>query len=87
MALTETSEADVQFVDIDVDDDDETSEVKRRRELESRLKQRHYKKDSRFLLDLYTLTFDEDQVISLLTCYSLILTEKFAAQLITPVFL
>jgi hypothetical protein len=45
MALSETSETDSSFVD--VDDDDETSEAKRRRDLESRLKQRHYKKDSR----------------------------------------
>ena len=45
------------------DDEDETSlELKQRRESETRLKRRHYKKDSRFLLDLYTLTFDEDQV-------------------------
>jgi hypothetical protein len=46
MALSETSETDSSFVDVDVDDD-ETSEAKRRRDLESRLKQRHYKKDSR----------------------------------------
>ncbi len=25
--------------------------------------QRHYKKDSRFVLDLYTLTFDEDETV------------------------
>jgi len=45
MAFSETSETESSFVD--VDDDDETSEAKRRRDLESRLKQRHYKKDSR----------------------------------------
>jgi hypothetical protein len=48
MALSETSETDSSFVD--VDDDDETSEAKRRRDLESRLKQRHYKKDSRHVI-------------------------------------
>jgi hypothetical protein len=46
----------------DIEEDDETSDAKHRRESESRLKRRHYKKDSRFLLDLYTITFDEDQV-------------------------
>ena len=51
------------------DDEDETSlELKQRRESETRLKRRHYKKDSRFLLDLYTLTFDEDQVSTLSLC-------------------
>ena len=50
------------------DDEDETSlELKQRRESETRLKRRHYKKDSRFLLDLYTLTFDEDQVSTVVT--------------------
>ena len=50
-------------IDDVIDDEDETSlELKQRRESETRLKRRHYKKDSRFLLDLYTLTFDEDQV-------------------------
>jgi hypothetical protein len=47
---------------VDAADDDESSETRRRRDLELRMKRRHYKKDSRFLLDLYTITFDEDQV-------------------------
>ena len=67
MALIETPETDV--ASVVVDDEDETSEAKRRRDLESRLKQRHYKKDSRFLLDLYTLTFDEDQVTIMHLCF------------------
>jgi hypothetical protein len=33
------------------------------------MKRRHYKKDSRFLLDLYTITFDEDQVSIWWQCF------------------
>lgn len=62
MSLSETSETDNSSFVVEMEEEDETSDAKRRSDLESRLKQRHYKKDSRFLLDLYTLTFDEDEV-------------------------
>ena len=42
------------------DEDDEVGTKERRQILK---KKRHYKKDSRFLLDLYTLTFDENESV------------------------
>ena len=39
-------------------------------------KKRHYKKDSRFLLDLYTLTFDEDEEVEEIpTCKTRIMND------------
>ena len=64
MAANETTFSGDDLVSVDMNDEEEetSSAAKYRRESDSRLKRRHYKKDSRFLLDLYTLTFDEDQV-------------------------
>ena len=44
-------------------EDDEDDEVGTKERRQSLRKKRHYKKDSRFLLDLYTLTFDEDESV------------------------
>lgn len=44
-------------------EDDEDDEVGTKERRQSLRKKRHYKKDSRFLLDLYTLTFDEDETV------------------------
>ena len=50
-------------------EDDEDDEVGTKERRQSLRKKRHYKKDSRFLLDLYTLTFDENEdVDELATC-------------------
>ena len=45
---------------IEDDEDDEVGTKERRLSLQ---KKRHYKKDSRFLYDLYTLTFDENETL------------------------
>ena len=45
---------------IEDDEDDEVGTKERRISLQ---KKRHYKKDSRFLYDLYTLTFDENETV------------------------
>ena len=52
---------------IEDDSDDEVGTKERRISLQ---KKRHYKKDSRFLYDLYTLTFDENETVDeiALTC-------------------
>lgn len=52
---------------IEDDSDDEVGTKERRISLQ---KKRHYKKDSRFLYDLYTLTFDENESVDeiALTC-------------------
>merc|ERR1712156_1405016 len=44
-------------------EDDEDDEVGTKERRQSLRKKRHYKKDSRFLLDLYTLTFDENESV------------------------
>ena len=41
-------------------------EMERRRKIEAKMfknQRRHYKKDTRYVLDLYTLTFDEDETV------------------------
>lgn len=45
------------------EDDEEDDEAGTRERRQSLRKKRHYKKDSRFVLDLYTLTFDEDETV------------------------
>jgi hypothetical protein len=45
---------------VEEDEDDEAGTKERRQSLR---KKRHYKKDSRFLQDLYTLTFDENETV------------------------
>ena len=41
-------------------------------------KKRHYKKDSRFVLDLYTLTFDENETVDeIATCKTRVLDEEY----------
>lgn len=43
-------------------------------------KKRHYKKDSRFVLDLYTLTFDENETVDeLATCKTRVLDEEYVS--------
>ena len=50
-------------------EDDEDDEVGTKERRQSLRKKRHYKKDSRFLLDLYTLTFDENETVDeIATC-------------------
>ena len=48
--------------------------------IESKMLQnrRHYKKDSRFVLDLYTLTFDEDESVDSIDTRGPVLTENSA---------
>lgn len=54
-------------------EDDEDDEVGTKERRQSLRKKRHYKKDSRFLLDLYTLTFDEDETVDeIATCNNLL---------------
>ena len=43
-----------------------TAELERRKKIEAKMfknQRRHYKKDTRYVLDLYTLTFDEDETV------------------------
>ena len=48
-------------------------------------KKRHYKKDSRFLLDLYTLTFDEDEEVEEIpTCKTSIMINDYMLSNSTP---
>lgn len=58
-----------------LDDEDVDDEVGTRERRESLRKKRHYKKDSRFLLDLYTLTFDEHETVDeIATCKTRIIS-------------
>ena len=50
----------------DVEDVSSTAELERRKKIEAKMfknQRRHYKKDTRYVLDLYTLTFDEDETV------------------------
>ena len=61
-------------------EDDEDDEVGTRERRQSLRKKRHYKKDSRFLLDLYTLTFDENETVDEIgTCKTRILDEQYTS--------
>ena len=66
----------------DIDEEDEAGTRERRISLQ---KKRHYKKDSRFLYDLYTLTFDENETVDgIATCNVLMDEEQLFKSFSTP---
>jgi len=66
-------------------DEDEDDEVGTRERRQSLRKKRHYKKDSRFLLDLYTLTFDENETVDeIATCKTRVVDNGLLTSFSTP---
>ena len=59
-----------------------TAELERRKKIEAKMfknQRRHYKKDTRYVLDLYTLTFDEDETVESVGEFGIVFASHSAA--------